>query len=479
MRYGRTSMVNFLSQLVMSFSGFVATIVLTRTLGQEQYGAYVVVLSVLAWIAIAGDLGIGPAVKKRISEATDGNFLMAGAIAQFGLFAVVAVCLWLLRPQLNEFIGFEATSILILLLAVRLAADFVQTVLDGQHLVHVSSILTPIEWTSRSLVQVSLVFSGFGIAGALAGYAVGAIVGVLIGIYFVSGRLLLPSKRDFTMLKSYAQFSWLASIKGRTFLSMDTLVLAVFVSNSLIAVYEIAWNLASLFAIFGTSIRRTLFPEISKLSSEGGISGEITGLLRVSLTYSGLFIIPGLVGGAVVGDTVLLIYGDGFQTGYYILLVLTFARLLYGYQSQFINILDAVDRPDLTFRINAVFVAVNLVLNVLFTWQFGWYGAAAATSFSAALGLLLGYYYTSDIMDVVIPLDEIGKQWVAAGVMATVVYMVRLFVGSSLPVVVILVSIGAVVYFVILLALSQEFREIVADNTPFRIPLLSRNPHSD
>jgi O-antigen/teichoic acid export membrane protein len=55
---------------------------------------------------------------------------------------------------------------------------------------------------------------------------------------------------------------------------MDTLVLAIFVSNSLIAVYEVAWNLASLFAIFGSSISRTLFPEISKLSSEKGIGGE-------------------------------------------------------------------------------------------------------------------------------------------------------------------------------------------------------------
>ncbi|WP_265112469.1 polysaccharide biosynthesis C-terminal domain-containing protein [Halosolutus halophilus] len=466
-------MVNFLSQLAMSFSGFVATIVLTRTLGQERYGTYVVVLSVLAWVAIAGDLGLGPAVKKRVSETTDGNYIVAGAIAQFGLYTVVAVCLWLFRPQLNEFIGFEATSFLIVLLAVRLAANFVQTILDGQHLVHVSSILTPIEWTSRSLVQVSLVLSGFGIAGALTGYVVGAVVGLLIGAYFVSVRPSHPSRRDFAMLKSYAQFSWLTSIKGRTFLSMDTLVLAVFVSNSLIAVYEIAWNLASLFAIFGSSIRRTLFPEISKLSSEAGVSGEITGLLRASLTYSGLFIIPGLVGGAVVGDIVLRIYGQGFQTGYYILLVLTFARLLYGYQGQFLNTLDAIDRPDLTFRINAVFVAANLVLNVLLTWQFGWYGAAAATTASAALGLTLGYHYASNVMNVVVPLSEIGKQWAAAGVMAAVVYGLRLLVGDALPVVVVLVGVGTAVYFAVLLALSREFRTTVAENLPVSVPLLA------
>lgn len=456
----------------MSLAGFIATIALTNTLGQERYGTYVVVVSVLAWVAVAGDLGITAAVKKRVSESTDGNYVFAGIFTQFALYAAVAVCLWILRPYLNEFMEVEATWILIVLLGTRLAANFVQSVLDGQHLVHVSSLLTPAEWTSRSIVQVALVLSGAGLSGAFAGYVAGAIVGTLLGAYFVSVSFSLPSRRDFGRLRSYAQFSWLASIKGRTFLSMDTLVLAAFVSNSVIAVYEIAWNLASLFAIFGSSIRRTLFPEISELSSVSGISDEITGLLRVSLAYSGLFIIPGLVGGALVGDIVLQVYGSGFDTGYYILLILTFARLLYGYQGQFLTMLDAINRPDLTFRINVVFVTVNLVLNILLTWQYGWYGAAAATTTSAALGLALGYYYTSRVMDVVVPLAEIGKQWIAAGVMVVVVYPLRTVVGESLPVVTVLIGIGASVYFFTLFVLSEEFRTTVQNNLPFNLPLV-------
>jgi O-antigen/teichoic acid export membrane protein len=473
MKYGRTSIVDFVSKLAMSFSGFVATIVLTRTLGQERYGAYVVVLSVLAWVAIAGNLGLGAAVRKRVSEATEGNYVVAGLIAQFGLYAAVAVCLWFARPYLNAYMEVDATSILILLLAVRLLANYVQVVLDGQRLVHVSSILSPIEWTGRSAVQVALVLSGFGIAGAFTGYVVGAVVAAVIGAYFVAIDWSLPSRRDFAHLKSFAQFSWLASIKGRTFLSMDTLVLAVFVSNSLIAVYEVAWNLASLFALFGSSISRTLFPEMSKISSADGSSGEIPGLLRVSLAYSGLFIIPGLVGSALVGDVVLTIYGSGFQVGYYILLILTFARLLHGYQGQFVTTLDAVDRPDLTFRINAVFVAANIVLNIGLTSQYGWYGAAAATTTSAAIGLGLGYYYATQIIDIILPAGMVGKQLFAAGVMALVVYVSRLLLGNSLPIVFVLVAVGAGVYFGVLIAISREFRTTVGENLPFDVPLLA------
>ncbi|MDF9744103.1 oligosaccharide flippase family protein [Natrinema sp. S1CR25-10] len=466
-------MVNFLSRLVMSLSGFVATIVLTRTLGQNQYGTYVVVLSVLAWVAMVGKLGLPQAIRKRVSEPNEGNYVVSGAIAQFGLYVVVAVFLWLARPYLNEFMGLEATWVLIAMLATQLGLIFVQSVLDGQHLVHVSSILTPVEWTGRSLVQVGLVLSGFGIAGAFAGYVIGAIVATVIGLYFITVPATYPSRGDFSRLKTYAQFSWLGSIKGRTFMSMDTLILAVFVSNSFIAVYEIAWNLASLFAIFGASISQTLFPEMSKISSESGSDAEIVELLRMSLAYSGLFIIPGLVGSALVGDVVLTIYGSGFSVGYYLLLVLTFARLLYGYMEQFLNTIDAIDRPDLTFYINAIFVAVNTVLNVVLTWRFGWYGAAVATTVSAGLGLVLGYYYASQVIDVVVPLGEVAKQCSAAGIMAAVVLVGRVLLGDTLPIVIVLVGIGATIYFSVLFVLSRQFRRTVRENLPFTLPVVA------
>lgn len=466
-------MVNFLSRMVMSFSGFVATIVLTRTLGQDQYGAYVVVLSVLSWVAIAGKLGLPEAVRKRVSEVDDDNYILSGVLLQAGLYGIVVLGLWLFRSPLNNFMEIDATWILIIMLAGHLALNFVRVVLDGQHLVHISSILVPVEWTSRSLIQISLVLAGFGVIGAFTGYIVGAVIATIIGAWFIDLPDRSLSRRSFRRLKSYAQFSWLSSVKGRTFLSMDTIILAIFVSNSLIAVYEIAWNVASLFSVFGGSIAQTLFPEISEKSSKDNTEGEIAELLRISLAFSGLFIIPGLIGGALLGDVILTIYGSGFDEGYYILLILTFARLLYGYMSQFISTINAVDRPELTFYINLIFVGVNLALNIVLTWRFGWYGAATATTISAGIGLVLGYHFASQVTKTIIPIGEITMQIVAGGVMATVVFLCRFFFGDSLPLVIGFVFIGASIYFATLFVLSEEFRTTVQSNLPFQVPTLN------
>jgi O-antigen/teichoic acid export membrane protein len=472
MKHGRTAIVNFLSRFSMSIAGFVATLTLTNILGKETYGTYVVVISVLSWAALSANLGVSLAVRKRVSESVEGDYVSAGAALQFGLYALVALGIWVGREPLNAYMGVQATGILLTLLAVQLARGFIKSVLEGQHLVHVSSVLSPVEAIARSAVQVVLVLLGFELFGAFFGYFIGGIVATSAGAYFARLHLSLPSREDISHLTSYAKFSWLSGLKGKAFLSMDTLVLAFFVTNSVIAVYNVAWNVASLFAIFGTSVAKTLFPEISEVSSIDKESERVTELLRTSLGYAGLFLIPGLVGGAIVGDVVLTIYGRGFDTGYYILLILTFARLIYAYQSQFLSTIDAIDRPEITFQVSMVFVVTNVLLNFLLVWQYGWYGAAAATTITATISLALAYRYARNLITVQVPLLLISKQLLSAGVMAAAVLVGRELIGDSLPIVVGLVGIGSAIYFGTLLTISDEFRTTVEDNIPWQIPHL-------
>lgn len=471
MRYGRTSVVTFISNLLVSFSGFFGTVVLTRFLGKEQYGTYVVVISVVAWAAVAGNLGVSSAVKKRVSENDGVDYVVPGALTQLGLYVLVAAALWLIRPSLNDYMGIEGTGILIVLLFAHLAVAFVTSVLDGQHKVHISSTLKPLQRTVQSVAQVVLVIGGLGIIGAFAGYFVGAIIAVLVGAYFVRTKLYIPSLNEFDRIRTYAQFSWFAHIRGRTFLSMDTVILAFFVTNSVVGGYKAAWNLASIFATFSLALRRTLFPEISALASEDGNEDKIAGLFREGLTYAGLLIIPGVVGSALLGDIILSVYGEGFASGYYVLIILGVARLLYGYQGQFLNTIDALDYPHLTFRINVVFVGLNVLLNVALAAEFGWYGAAAATTISAAVGTALGFRYLSSLIEVPLPVREVAYQLMAAGVMAALVLPGRLLLTDSLPVSVILAGFGALVYVTTLLAISRKFRKTVDDNLPFALPL--------
>jgi len=471
-RLGQTSAIHFGSQVLSSVVGFVATLYIARELGSATLGTYSVFVAVLIWLKVATGTGLQQAVKKRISEAGGGaRDLGAGLVVQaVALVAVAAAALALAEP-LDDYLRFEGASVLVGVLALTLGFSFVRATLEGEQSVHVAALLRPVDRTVRSGIQIAAIFLlGGGLLWLVGGYAAGAAVAALVGLAFVSSRPALPRREHFERVVGFARYSWLSGIEGRSFSSMDTIVLGIFVASELIGVYEVAWNLASVLAVFGTSISAALFPAMSELSSEEG-AGAVAGLVDDALAYTGLFIVPGLVGALVVGDRVLAIYGEEFAQGATVLAVLVVARLVYAYEAQFVSTLNAVDRPQTAFRVNLAFVVANLVLNVVLVWRFDWLGAAVATTAAAGLGLVLGYRALSSVVDFSVPVGEIARQWLAAGTMGVVVYAAeRAVTGvpalSGLYATLALVGLGAAVYFAALVALSERFRATVWENIP-------------
>jgi len=259
----------------------------------------------------------------------------------------------------------------------------------------------------------------------------------------------------------------------------DIVVLGFFVSSGLVGVYAVAWNVAHFFILFSGALSTTLFPEMSSISAQND-SQAVERIVEQSLSFGGLFLIPGFLGGAILGERVLRIYGPEFPKGATILSLLILANLFMGYQDQLLNTLNAIDRPELAFRVNVVFVGANLSLNVVLIYLYGWIGAAIATTVSVAISLILAYWHVNSIIEFDTPVGEFARQWFAATLMAGVVYgglqveSTYRILRHNVATVLFLVGIGAGVYFICLFWLSAEFREAVDRNSPVDLPFASR-----
>jgi O-antigen/teichoic acid export membrane protein len=466
MRIGQNSAINFASEVLVSIFGFAATVYLARVLGDEVLGQYFLVIATVIWLQVLVGSGVQVPLKKFLSEVGDGEELFtAGLLLQLGLFGVVSLVLFLGRDYVTSYLDGVSALLLVAVLFATMVFAFVQNALDGLHLVHVSSLLKPLDRLARSTLQILAAVAGLATAGLLYGYIAAALVATAVGLYYVSTGVTVPGRSSFVKLASFARYSWLTSIGARAFASMDTVVLGLFVANGLIGVYEIAWNLASILAIFGVSASRAVFPKMSELASEGDHS-EGGHLLTEAVRFTGLFLIPGLVGGALIGDRVLQVYGSDFVKGYQILLVLIAARTVYAYEAQFVSALNAINRPDLGFKIEGVFLVVNLVLNLVLVYEFGWYGAAVATFVSALVALVIGYAVVTRVIDFTLPLAEIARQASAALVMGVVVLIGETVLPGGMLVTVLLVLLGGGTYVVVLLALSPKLRSTVRANVP-------------
>lgn len=479
MRIGQTSAIVFAAKLLTSALGFVATLYFARILGAEVLGYFALTLTVTKWLQLFGDVGVSSAVKKRMSEGADPDaYFIAGVfiVVLFGIAASIGIIVF--REVLNSYIGVEVAEYIIILLIIGLIGSIISSGLEGKRLVHITGLLSPITTGGRSFTQIIFVVAGFELVGMLLGHALGSALTMLIGLSFLSVRFHWPSAKHFSSLFNYAKYSWLGNLRGRSFNDIDILVLGALVSPKLVGIYSVAWSLTSFVGTFGSSIRQTMFPELSYADAEKK-DDLFKNLVADSIAYTGLIAIPGVFGAFLIGDRLLQIYGNEFTQGITVLGLLIVSMLIYDYQSQLQNALNAFNRPDISFKINLIFIFSNLIMNIILVIMFGWIGAAVATLLAAGIGLSLSFYYLRTFLMFDVPTGELGYQLVAALVMALVVGAVRFSIESMVSqihnsaFVVGLVVLGAGIYFIVLLSMSRRLRSTVQENSPIRLPFVS------
>jgi len=476
MRVGRTTAIHFASKFGSSVIGFVAMVYFARVLGSGELGVYFLVISVVGWLKLGNNMGISLALMKRISEGEDKSQHLVAALSLVTVaFIIVSAGVYVFQGEVNSYLGGDLYVYVILLLAADVSFMFAGSVMKGEHLVHAQGIVSVSKAVLRVGFQVATVVLGLGAIGLVLGKAAATGLISLIGVVLIvtyfgrSFKPELPSRRHYRSLVDYAKFSWLGSMKGKMYNRMDIIVLGFFVPSNLIGIYSICWNVASVLEIFSKSLSTTLFPEISRVSTEDGVD-EVTSHVEDALTYAGLMIIPGFVGAAVVGSGILNIYGGEFTQGYVILVILVGSTLVHSYHKQLMNTMDAVNRPDLTFVVNIFFAVTNVTLNFVLVYLYGWTGAAVATLVSITAAMLLAYRMLSGVLEFSVPYGQILRQALSAVVMGVLVYGLLSLLGSLglntqrfVPVLM-AVGFGALVYFACLVLVSREFRGVALDN---------------
>lgn len=478
MRVGQTSAIQFASQTLTSAGGFLATLYFARVVGSNTLGVYFLLLSLHSWLSLLVNAGLSPAITKRMSEGGDrGGYFQVGLGFISVTIGVTTLLVVLFSSQVTDYVSHPNTIyFLIFLISSGAAITTVRTGLQGTQSVHISGILTSTQSILRIVFQVGAVSLGLGLSGLVFGWVFSSLIIAIVGFLYLANIIkefpksnIKSIRKKARRLYSFAKYSWLGSLKSKTNNSADVLILGFFVSSNLIGIYSIAWNIASFLTIMGSAIETTLFPEFSQLERNDNYT-EISNLLEKSLQYTGIFTIPGLFGGLLLGDRILRLYGDDFVMGAEVLVLLILSVLIYGYQKQLTGVLQGINRPDVDFKVNGTFILSNIILNVVLIPLLGWRGAAIATVLASSISLIHAYYVVNKILNVTVPFEEIGKQVGSSLVMTTIVFTFEIvesnqtIIGNNALVVLILVFIGAIVYVTVLLLVSRDTRRTIFEN---------------
>jgi len=142
-----------------------------------------------------------------------------------------------------------------------------------------------------------------------------------------------------------------------------------------------------------------------------------------------------------------------------VLIILMIARLFQSMQIISVRVIEGINQPNLVFRVNTATTILNIFGTLLFVYLFGFIGAALGTMLTILVSFTWNTKTACRELNAKIPGKEIVLELFSAAVMGIMVFGIsKYLMFSYMPNLIIAIFVGAVIYFAILLSLSERIR---------------------
>ena len=454
----RQSIISLFWQIAFTAIGFLSTMYFAHTVGASILGAYFLFTAYNGIFSMVTDGGFGGAAVKRISEGEEPNAYFSAYFVLRLLFTTIVVLALLVFK--DYFVDLNTSGMfvwLLLALLVSVLAGPISSGVAGTGKMGIRTTCAGIGNISRIILQVLVIYLGYEAAGLAGGMVAGTLVAAVIELRFFDLRFVRFRWHHIKSLSIFSFWLFLTSGGVLVFSQADTVLIGYFMDNADVGVYRIALQF-TMVATFSTyALRATLWPRVSRWGKNGEI-GLVEESLSRAISYSLILAIPVLTGGVLLGDKLLyFFYGAEFARGYTALMILLAVQVVNVFQYFFTMYLDALDYPKESFKVTAVGVVANIVLNIALIPLIGILGAAIATLVTMTLNAVLARRALSRLMTIRLEHRSLLNIMMASVVMGLLVGGYRVLMPlTNVWVTLLLVVAGGITYGILVLKLDRK-----------------------
>lgn len=462
MNLTRSSLDLFSAKVLSAVISFIALAYFAQELGANKLGSYFLFEASLGLISVVSDFGINGATEKRVSENnTRGAYLSSSVLLKTLLAIGSSIIIFIFRHDLNNYLGGDFYLWLIIALVIQEYARLFLFVLKGELRVGETAFLRISRQVTWALTGSILISIGYGTIGLISGLILSRFVMLVFGWYKCSIKFKLPTLFHLRSLFDFGKYNFVSSIGGYVYNWMDVVILGMFVTQSQIAIYEVAWRITSIPLLLSNAIAESVFPQISLWDSQNKQS-KIRAVVKDSITASVIVVIPSFFGVLLLsGEILTTIFGKEYVAGSIVLIILMAEKIVQAYQKIIGRVLSGIDYPNLSAIAAGSSTITNLLLNVLLINQFGIEGAAIATTLSFILNTILHGYYLRRFIAFDYFYYEIVWISISSVIMSISIMIMMSFIEiTSIFLLIILISIAIFVYSAAILV-NNSIREKV------------------
>ncbi len=398
----------FLAQIILYGFGFIVSVLLARWLGPESYGLIPLTMTVIAVFSIFADFGVGASTSKHISEyrARDIGLVKSivkdGFILKLFLGFVVSVICFYSAELIAEFMHMPRLQPLLQISSIMLFfmsfLSFLNGVFQGFQRLEFTTLTSFSQNIIKLVASLGLVYLGYGVIGAIVGYAIAFLVTALLALVIVFFRFYnkFPiSSSNKSMRKDILKYSVplaISSISFFIYMQSDILMLGYFATPSEVGFYSIAQKIIDMMLLPCTALLTVITPMIAYLYGKNdersrNASGK---LFNYSIKYSLLLIFPmvfGLV--ALAKPAILLIFGEEYVKTALLLTSLSIYLIPRAVGVVGSSYLIGAGKASIVAKITTITAVSNVILNLFLIPKYQALGAVVSTliTHSAHIGI--------------------------------------------------------------------------------------------
>jgi len=408
--------------------GLVYMPILTRKLGQSEYGLYSLVASIISYLTIL-DLGFGSAIivfttryraknEKEKEQQLHGMFLIVYTI----IGIVIGILGYILYLNVDSMFGNSMTTaelskakVMMLLLTANLAITFptsvFSSIITSYEKFVVLKIFNIIKLVVTPLIMVPLLYMGYkSITMIIVNTTINIILMLANTIYCLKYLKIKMSfkKFDFKLLRetfAFSVFNFLNVIVDKINWSADQFVLGALVGTASVAIYNIATHINTIYLSFSTAISGVLLPKMTKMETNNSTSQEFSQFfIKVGrLQYILMALI--ITGFVLVGkEFVILWQGIEYVESYYIACILMIPVTIPLIQNTGLSILQAKNKHKFRTMVFLVIAILNIAISIPLAKLYGGIGTAIGTAIALIIGQIIImniYYYKKINIDII------------------------------------------------------------------------------
>ncbi|WP_181408946.1 flippase [Schumannella soli] len=401
-RLARGGALSFVGSAVSAGLGFAATIVITRTLGDDGAGQVLQLVAVLTIALSFGRLGMDsvgvwllPRLEADPAHVRPAVLLQLAVALAGGLVAGLVVAVLLPR------VGIPVDATLLRLSAVALPFGCVALValaalrgLGGlRGYVVIGSVALPVVRVIALLAAAVLVATPLALGLAWAVPLIVVAVVAVAALLWRVGRLRpasgwLPDRALARQSLGYAAPRTLSAVLEQGLLWLDVLLVGLLAGSAAAGDYGAASRLIAAGLIIDTALRVVVSPRFSALLHEGR-RAETQALYRTAAGWLVVFSSPVYIVLAIFGPLVLTWFGDDFDDAAPALAVLCAGAIVTFLAGNVHSLLLMSGRSGWAAANKAVVLALNVAANLLLVPLLGITGSAIAWAGAMLLDAVL------------------------------------------------------------------------------------------